>query len=392
MHQVDFIGQLMRLLTSADGGRPRFRKRGYQLSPFLLRRAAQSIIHQLPGSVDAVCALGTSGLALGVFLAHELFLPLYFYKTDGWPKLRNGRVPRVLPEPNMPLKVLMVDSHYRSSYSWAKAESYLRESTPLEPVAIGLILHPDTNSTLRECTVPVLSVIKATENVELLSDVLACRSESELAQILRPESEFWGARRRPTDVGAAGRYLRHAGALLLPGEELDPSFEIVRIAPELRARVGDISVSDPGIWRYYLCPELVQEMAAEIGRVLVLEQYSRVVGVSVLGTALALSLIYHNMAALGHVSVFSSYFEKRLVPPPDEGELVGTKILLTQMRLTTGLLTNDALRLIEKEKGVCQTLLAIRTDLSLEPRRRQRPLHKAAGRGLERIYTLVRRP
>jgi len=392
MDRIDFKKQLVHSLITSNGQYPRFRKRGYQISVPLLHRAAQSIGHHLPDAVDAVVALGTSGLALAVFLAQELSLPLYFYKTDGWPKLRDGSRPRVLPKPEKPLKVVLADSHYRSSYSWAKAESYLRVDTLLEPVAIGLVVDPDVNDTMQSCTVSVFSVIKVTDNAKLMSSALGCNSQAELARMLSPESKFWGGRRRPTNVGAAGSYLRHAEALLLPIKESEPSIEIAPVTSTLRSRIDVVPVSDPGIWEFYLDPDLVREVTISVSQALDLYQYSHIVGVSVLGTALGLSLVFHNRPTLNHIRVFSSYLEKRLVPYPDKQEFAGAKVLLTQMRLTSGLLANDALKLLEKENGTSQDLFAMTTALSFEPKRRQRPLRRAAGRGLERIHTLVVKP
>ena len=76
---------LASLFTKSEQGIV-FEKRGYQKNLPLLKKAARSIISQLTVPIDAVCALGTSGLGFAVFLAHELSLPLYFYKSDGWPR------------------------------------------------------------------------------------------------------------------------------------------------------------------------------------------------------------------------------------------------------------------------------------------------------------------
>jgi len=121
---------LASLFTKSEQGIV-FEKRGYQKNLPLLKKAARSIISQLTVPIDAVCALGTSGLGFAVFLAHELSLPLYFYKSDGWPRLKDGRTPCVLPQTALPTRVLLVDSHYRSSYTWAKAEKRLIKETNL---------------------------------------------------------------------------------------------------------------------------------------------------------------------------------------------------------------------------------------------------------------------
>jgi len=350
-------------------------------------------VSQLPDEVDAVCALGTSGLALGVFVAHALHIPLYFYRSGGWPRLEDGRILHVLPEPTKPLQVLLADSHYRSSYSWAKAETYLRENTLLEPVAIGLIFHPDTNKPDKRCKAPILSVVKATENVDVLYGLLSCDSVSELRQMLDPESKFWGVlRRRPTDVGDAGWYWRHTDALLLPRKTSFPDCIVLPIEPELTARIREIPISDPGIWQYYLDPDLIQGIAVATGQAMDFSAFSYLVGVSVLGTAVALSLAYYNMVNFKDTEVLSAYFEKRLVPPLHQGELAGGEVLLCQMRLITGLLTNDALKLIQREGGCCNELLALRTDLSIAPKRRQRPLSVAGGRGLGTVHILIYSP
>jgi hypothetical protein len=392
MNQSNFIYDLMRLFIRTDTEAPLFQKRGCQRAPLLIQEAANRIVSQLPDRVDAVCALGTSGLALGVFLAHELHVPLYFYKSDGWPRLKDGRTLHVLPEPTKPIHVLLADSHYRPSYSWAKAETFLRENTPLEPVVIGLMFQPDTNEPVKRCKAPILSVVKATENAKVLCNLLGCDSEFELIQMLAPESKLWGITRRPTDVGAPGRFLRHTDALLLPRKKSPPHCSVIPVEPELGTRIEGIPMSDPGIWQYYRYPDLVQDMSIAIGQGLDFSGFSYLVGVSVLGTAVALSLAYYNMVNFKDTRVFSAYFEKRLVPPPHPDELTEGEILLCQMRLTTGLLTNDAIKLIQREEGSCSNLLAIRTDLSIEPRRRQRPLGIAGGRGLKRVHTFVYSP
>jgi hypothetical protein len=389
MSQSDLVNQLCDLLIVPDRTGPVFQKRGYQRSPYFIQRAARKVITQLPDKPDAVCALGTSGLALGIFLGHELSIPIYFFKSNGWPRLKDGRTLHVLPEPSKPARVLLADSHYRSSYTWAKAENFLRKNTPLEPVAIALIFHPDMIMPLEGCSVPIYSVVKATENLELLYHQLGCASESELKQALEAKSKFWGTIKGPTDVGAARRFLRHTDALLLPSKTSSPQFEVVHTHPNLRTRIEDIPMNDPGIWQYYLYPDLTRDIAITIGETLDFSKFSELVGVSVLGTSIALSLAYHNIANLRDTKIFSSYFEQRLVPRPLQSELENREILLCQMRLTSGLLTNDAMKLIERENGSCSELVAIRTNLSLEPRRRKRPLYVAGGRGLEKVYSLV---
>ena len=303
-----------------------FEKRGYQRNLHVLKKATKAIISQLSHSVDAVCALGTSGLGFAVFLAHELSLPLYFYKSEGWPRLKDGRTLFVLPEATKPTRVLLVDSHIRSSYTWAKAERKLAKETNLIPEAIALLFYPDTNELLTGCSVPIISICKASEHADIFHEAWKGKS---LPNILASDSDFWG-NRSPVNVGAPGNYSRHFIDFIISNPASLPQIRTFDLPNKLVDRIKDIPMSDPDIWKYYLSPSLIQDIAKALGQVFDLSTYKNIVGVSVLGTAFAHSLAYYNIPKLEEMKIFSAYFEKRLIPLPRAHEFDGEDVLLCQ--------------------------------------------------------------
>jgi hypothetical protein len=365
-----------------------FEKRGYQRNPVMLKKVVQDLRNRLPSGIDALCALGTSGLGFAVFLAHELSLPLFFFKSDGWPKLRDGRTLLVLPETNRVWHVLLVDSHYRSSYTWAKAETVLLEQTSLKPKAIVVLFEPNTIKPMAGCTVPIISIVKSNEDEELIR--ISCKHpESEkLISLLQPKSSFWGGDIRPTDVGMPGHYLRHINGFLSSDKLGPPQFDIIEFPAYLKKEMRKISTNDPDIWKYYQYPELIKEISIVLGQTENFLQYRNLIGVNILGTALAHSLVFHNFDILGRMRIFSAYFEKNLIPLPRKNDMLEPN-LLCQIRLTSGLLPNDALKLIRKESGSCNKLLTLRTDLTIEPSRRQKPLSSLKSNGIDTIRTVI---
>lgn len=354
----------------------RFQPRGLQRQPDLLNQTATELLKKMQtlGSPkpDAIVALGTSGVALGVAASRLAKLPLYFYKMDGWPFEADYQIPYLLPKNEGIKNVVLIDSHYRSGFSLLRVANYLQRRLDLETTAIGVVFAPDGDFLDQHIRSKLVSCLKLPEDAMLLESKL---NTKKLQGVLSADSVFWGFKDiLPIDPKP----------LEVKKREVPPIEELSSLEKSFE-RIASIPITDPEIWRTFLQPEAISEIAEKINAALdVSTKYTALVGISVLGTALA---TYISLTSQQPIKIFSTQFTENLAPRVHSNELSAERVLICNTRLTSGIPVSNALALLNKEGVQVADLFVLKVDFSILPSRRRTALKAAAHRGLQHIYT-----
>jgi orotate phosphoribosyltransferase-like protein len=384
MHDTERIA-LRRLLRFSAPNKPRFEPLAIQTQPQFLTNLTEALSNQIHSSVDSVCALATSGVPLGVFLSQELGLPLFFHHSTGWPRLDTGEVRVILPELSGDRSMLLTDSHIIDGHTALRAILHINQNTPARAVSLAVIIDQDLFPTL-DLPVHKIRASRMSALAEVLQHELDLETRQEAVEMLQPGAKLWEKASRGLDVGYPGKPSQFLRAVWPPRTGRIDTIPL-NVPDALRQRLRRIPVTDREIWSFFEHPDLVRETCAQIGRSLDLSRYEVLVGTSVLGSALALALVYHLGAS---VPVYSAYMEKQLSPPP-AGSLGDASVLLCQLRLASGLHTVSALRQIRRAGTEQVDVLAVFADTRAVAGWRKLPLrqlpHLAA-----RIFVLMKPP
>jgi len=365
-----------------------FDKRGCQLDSALLDLASDEIINKIKENrktPESICALGTSGLALGIFLSLKLSLPIYFYCSEGFPEIANHKIHYIFPMIDFKKSTILVDSHPRTTNTWGACENHIKKYNLLDPLAIIFLFNPDTNELRKDSTLPVLEVIKASEYSK---EIIGTKEKFSLYELLKPSSNFWDEPTQESDL--VERETQYFSRVLLELEKKGEKLDIKRISPnqELLAQISNIPITDPGIWNIFLEPKLVKSICEEIILKYDFRNIGYLIGISYLGSAFAHSLSYFLNKNGLNVKVFNSYDSQSLLPVQKKYFTDKKDILLCQVRFLTGLTAYRTLLKIKFQD--CNNridLLCIKTNLSIENERRKRPLYQLKKSGLSNFYT-----
>ena len=364
-----------------------FEKRGCQVDPVLLEFSANEIQTKLQKKPESICALGSSGLALGIFLSMKLELPIYFYKSEGWPETKEHNIFYLLPTVEKRRSTILVDSHFRSTNTWGECETYLKRYMLLDPLALALLFYPDTNEIRKDSCLQIITVLKASDYI---NEIIGSDDEVSFKKMLHPSSKFWDSPAEKKNYIERDKQYEKRLLLELQKKEEMPNIEQISIPQEIKEKAKKIPISDPGIWNYFSDPKLVSDICDSLISKCLFDNTGYLIGVSYLGSAFALCLSYSLLKQGIKARVYNSYDNSPfLLPIQDEYFPDKKDIFICQVRLITGLLALNSIKKIESRNSNRICLITIRTSFYLESERRKRPLYHLSQYGLSKIFTII---
>lgn len=371
------VQRILEASVCKTGGVSLFAQEGILSDLELLRLVANLIGQGLPDDTDGVCALATSGVPLGTYLALTLGKPLYFYKGEGLITTENQQIVPLLPSAPKSAKLLLADSHIREGWVVATCLAHLLHNTETEPV--GVVSLFDFEGLVQkkyDVDLDRHAVIDIADHLDSLRSILSMATANSVKEHCSIDGAFWGEAIGETDIGQSSRRRRRL-PFFIANPWARPKMRIADspVKPLLDA---SLDCSDPGIWRFFQDPSLVRKTSLEVANLLPLQEYDTLVGVSVLGTAFALALAFHNAL---DCSVISFYPEPGLRPVPNS--LADRKILMCEVRLLSGLLAAEAYEQVRHHGGTCRTLLAVRLCLDRASSFRRSPMRWLSQEGVE---------
>lgn len=312
--------------------------------PLLLFELSARLADRLRDDIAAICALASSGMAVGVCTALVARLPLTFFHRAGFPRPEShGLGSRFRPDRPIDAKVALVDSHEYSRYTSALCHDELEEYNSIN-VAQALVPYSfdafvDPNNSRDDVT--YTSLRRFSDAINEVAQLKGDFTPAELTSYIdKPLSSFW---MYPPYDRVPESYLEFS----VPGIGRRPQWflgrgtdlSIVRrVSPELEKLCSWINPSDEGIWEFFFQPSFVREFAMIAGSVLNIEDFDHLVGVGHLGTATAIALAYYNQDRFKG-TIISCLGEYGLIPRPVT--LQGAKVLLLEMRVQTGVYAVD---------------------------------------------------
>ncbi|NMC57963.1 MAG: hypothetical protein GYA51_01000 [Candidatus Methanofastidiosa archaeon] len=367
-----------------------FEKRGCQLDSELLDYAADIIYNKIVNTVESLCILGSSGLALGIYVSIKSNLPTYFYCSRGWPETQDHKTYYIFPivkenrKEEKSKTTILIDSHFRTSNTWGACEKYLRRYKLLDPIAIGFLFNPDLNEGRKDSVLNVIYVIKASKYIE---KIIGPDNSDEIGKILNPTSKFWDETLPELEI--IEREKQYLSRILLEFQKKGemPKFRLITKDKSIHTRLSRIPITDPGIWEIFMDHGLLKDLCNEIISAGFINNVGYLIGISYLGSAFAYYLSYFLLQKGINVRVYNSYDTPALLPYQKEYFPDNKDIFLCQVRLTTGLWAYNALSKIDCQHSNEINLLSIRTNLKIENERRKRPLYQLERFGVNNFLT-----
>lgn len=331
--------------------------------PNLLFALGKELMPQLVDDEPVTtCVLASSGLPIGIATAIMSKHPIMFFRRLGFPKYDGTGIDgRIRPTSRPVGKIILLDAYERSRYTSATCFKELEVFADVQPVrfvvpfSFDICIKPEYT----QPTLDYFSLVKLTDVIDTICENIGEeKSMGLLDAIANPRSAFWSAPPYPQNdnpysefkapgIRRRAKYFVGRGVNLSVIEPIDSSLETI---------CEHIVVTDEGVWDFFSDPEFVADFATRIGQKLRLNDYDCLLGVSYLGTALAIALAYHNQDSFSG-RIISYLGEEGLLPRPVS--LANLKILPLEMRLTNGTYAVDVYERVRKLGGTIDQYVMI---------------------------------
>ncbi len=344
-----YYDYLRKSITRAKNGHWIFEKYGVLHHPKLMYSIGEELASHIPDSASDVVILCTSGIPVGISAALTAKKPMLFFNRNGFPRSeKRGLGPRFRPLKPSGDSMVMIDSHERTRFT---SNVCVQESESIfhcSPAQIILPLSFDT-CIQTEYTLPLHYVVRLNYSdiaFKLAADV-GLDKEILDKMVLNIHSSFWDSLgRKPFDEFYAPGLVRNPKMLV--GKRPDLA-KIPGLSVEIAELLDRITPDDDGIWELFRDIEIILELAKISSQYIDFAEYDYLLGVSILGTALAISMAQFNSGVFKGKVI--SYMGHKNGILPHSTELVGKKILPIQARITSGLYPADVYEHVLKRGG-----------------------------------------
>jgi len=332
-------------------------------NPTLLFETASALTTHLAPQDQWICALGSSGLPLGVATAIIAAKPLFFSKRTGFPHPGTSRPfvgPRVLPTPQPGTEGAFVDSHTHTGHSSADAYRHFSDVIHAKPTKLLTPISFDTYPLAPPDSMPPR--VPLCRLSQCIDDILYLKAGLPRATLLDlisdPGGEFWRyppfeAKAKPYALFGSPGLVKRPGWFIGKGSDFT---SITSLAPSLRDRYHGVIASDDGVWAAISQPSFLDEAGQLAASRIDLAAYDLIVGIGYLGTAFAVTVAYHGRNV--YTGQLASYMGMQgLIPVPHD--IRGKRILAIQAHLQTGVYAVDVFHRLRELDADLQTILTV---------------------------------
>jgi hypothetical protein len=281
----------------------------------------------------------------------------------GFPKPNQSRErlgPHVLPAPDSSTNFALIDSHMKSGTSSATCIDVLDRQHGIRPVSLLVPLR-FTDYWLEKSRrgVEPHSLCELPSSAPQIAAELSGLTARELTALIQDrDSEFW-------DYPPFESHVRAYSLFDAPGLARRPGWflgrpkappAILALAPQISQAFPWLDRSDTGVWRFFTDNDLVKAVSHAIGAHMDLGSFQSILGIGHLGTALAISVAFHNRDSFTG-ALMSHFGSQGLVPRPST--LRNQKTLALTMRLDTGVYAVDAFHRITQADGTLHSIVSV---------------------------------
>lgn len=308
--------------------------------PNLLWAIAEDQAKLLDAHCDRAVILCTSGLPIGVVASLAAGKPITFFHRHGFPRPeKSGIGSRFRPPKIKGENIAMIDSHYRTGFTSHLCYLESKENFGMGPVGLISPISFDI-SHLDEYRLPTkyYTALHYSDVATRLAKDLSISQAVLSKLIMNIDSGFWNyppGVMNKTEFSAPG-LIRRPNWFFGLGSDLSA---IPGCSPKISELAKQINPTDEGIWELFNHPKLVKEMALLSRECIDYGKLDYLLGVHVLGTAIALSFAYYNRDIFSGSVI--SYMGGEAGFLPKQKSLSGKTILPIQARVYTGLYPVD---------------------------------------------------
>ncbi len=333
-------------------------------NPTLLFRIAKLLSENVTVNDDAICAIGSSGIALGVSTALITKRPLFFYNKLGFPEHNTSReILKYHIEPFIENKkrIVLIDSHIRTGFVCNKCYETIKNEYNAIPtkILVPLSFNFMFNKEYQKTNFQIISLIDFDKDKD---EICACYSDIDIKRIKnivsKDNENFWNyppfeKKDYPYAIFDAPGILKRPGWFFIKSQK---RIQYKKISKYVKDFKDYIEPTDEDIWNFFQDPNTIESLFTLHDTNFDISKYDYIIGIGHLGTAIAITLSYYNRDHFKG-SLVSYLGQHGLLPLPNN--LSTKKILAVQMRLNTGVYAVDLYKRIIDLGGELSDLLTV---------------------------------